>query len=155
LIALAATSLPDGVSVESPTPDDLAATESLAGASELPVEVVRHQFPDAYAVARRGGVLVGVAALERYDNIGLLRTVAVASSERGRGTGIALAANRLVAAREAGLSAVFLLTTTAALFFSRFGFIEAERSAVPAALQHSLELADLCPCSATCMSVRP
>lgn len=155
LIALAAASAPEGVALAPPTSGDRTAIEQLVGASGLPVEVVRDQFPGAYVVARRGHVVVGVAALELHCDVGLLRTVAVAPSERGRGTGIALVANRLVAAREAGVPAVYLLTTTAAPFFKRFGFVEVERAAVPAALQSSPEVAVLCPSSATCMSILP
>jgi thioredoxin type arsenate reductase len=155
LIAFAASAPPDGISLAPPAADDLAVVEKLAGSSELPTAVVRDGFPAAYVVARRDGAIVGVAALERRGDAALLRTVAVAPSERGRGTGIALVANRVIAAREASVPAVYLLTTTAAPFFRRFGFARADRAAVPAAIQASPELAELCPSSATCMSIRP
>src|SRR5947207_66959 len=83
-------------------------------ASALPVEVVGDGFPDAYVVARRGDDIVGVAALEAHDRASLLRSLAVAPSERGRGTGIALVADRLATAAANGLASVYLLTTTAA-----------------------------------------
>ena len=155
LIALSASSPPVGVSLGAPTADDFLAIEALARTSELPTSVVRDGFPTAYVAARRGGTLCGIAALERHDNAGLLRTVAVAPAERRRGTGLALVADRLTAARDAGVSAVYLLTTTAAPFFRRFGFADADRRAVPAALRASPELAELCPRSATCMSICP
>jgi arsenate reductase len=143
--------LPEGIALGPPTEAERAAVEGLIRASGLPTQVVRDRYPQAYVVARRGGEVVGVAALETYDQSGLLRSVAVAPGERGRGTGIALIADRLAAAWAGGLASVYLLTTTAAPLFRRFGFVDADRAAAPAALATSPEFAALCPASATCM----
>jgi len=151
LWAFTSTNLPDRISLGLPVGGELAAIEALARGSGLPTEVVRDHFPEAYVVARRDGAVVGVAALEAHDATGLLRTVAVASAERGRGTGLALIADRLAMAGASGLESVYLLTTTAAPLFRRFGFIDAERAGAPAALAASPEFAALCPASATCM----
>lgn len=140
---------PDGIELGPPGAAERDAITALVAASALPTGVVADQFPDAYVVARRAGQLVGVAALERHADSGLLRTVAVAPGERGRGTGLALIADRLAHAQ--GLARVYLLTTTAAPWFHRFGFVDAERASVPAALAASPEFAALCPASASCM----
>nr|HEX4313360.1 GNAT family N-acetyltransferase [Kofleriaceae bacterium] len=155
LLAFAAAHPPAGVELVPAAPDDLAAIEALVRASELPVAVVRDGFPAAYVVARRAGAVVGVAALERHGDAALLRSVAVAPAERARGTGLAVVADRLVAARAAAVARVYLLTTTAAPWFRRFGFEGAARDAAPAALRASPELAALCPASATCMAATP
>ncbi|MEO8841850.1 MAG: GNAT family N-acetyltransferase [Kofleriaceae bacterium] len=156
LLAFAAERAPTGIELGAATSDDLPAIEALVGSSELPTAVVRDGFPAAYVVARRGAALVGVAALEPHDgDVGLLRSVAVAASERMQGTGIALVADRLLAARTANLSRVYLLTTTAAPFFRRFGFVDVARETAPPALQASPEFAGLCPSSATCMAATP
>jgi amino-acid N-acetyltransferase len=152
--ASADTDVPVGIEIGAAAGADLAAIEMLIQTSELPIAVVRDRFPDAYAVARRGEELVGVAALEAYGRTGLLRSVAVASGERKRGTGIALVANRLTAAANQGLESVYLLTTTAAPFFRRFGFANADRCSAPAELQASPEFAAICPASATCLRLR-
>jgi protein-tyrosine-phosphatase/N-acetylglutamate synthase-like GNAT family acetyltransferase len=151
LWAFTSTNLPDGISLGPPTGSDVTAIEALARASGLPTEVVRDHFPGAYVVARRDGAVVGVAALEAHDRSGLLRTVVVAPAERGRGTGLALIADRLVTAWASGLDSAYLLTTTAASLFRRFGFTGVDRASAPAALAASPELAALCPSSATCM----
>ncbi|HEU4730905.1 MAG TPA: GNAT family N-acetyltransferase [Kofleriaceae bacterium] len=151
LWTLASRNLPDGVSLGPPAGAELAAVDALIRASALPAEVVRDGFPEAYVVARRGAEVVGGAALETHDRVGLLRSVAVAPGERGRGTGIALVADRLATARANGVVAVYLLTTTAAPLFRRFGFADADRAGAPPALAASPELAALCPASATCM----
>jgi amino-acid N-acetyltransferase len=99
------------------------------------------------------GTVVGVAALETHQHVGLLRSVAVAISERGRGTGIALVGDRLTWARAKGIREIYLLTTTAASLFARFGFKETSRESAPTILLNSPEFAALCPSSATCMSL--
>jgi len=151
--AFAGAQLPDGIEVAGAEHGDLDPILRLVEASGLPAEVVRDGFPAGYAVARRAGNVVGVAVLERFADTGLLRTVAVAPGERGRGTGIALVADRLARACAVGVDRVFLLTTTAAPFFRRFGFRDVDRASAPAAVQASREFAALCPASATCMSV--
>lgn len=155
LLAFAAVRPPAGIELAPATADDLPAIETLVDGAELPTAVVRDGFPAAYVVARRGAALVGVAALEPHGDVGLLRSVAVAASERMHGTGIALVADRLLAARTANRSRVYLLTTAAAPFFRRFGFVDVARHTAPPALQASPELAGLCPSSATCMVATP
>jgi protein-tyrosine-phosphatase/N-acetylglutamate synthase-like GNAT family acetyltransferase len=147
----ASANLPAGISIGAPTGAELAAIEALVVASGLPAAVVRAGFPEAYAVARRDGGVVGVAALEAHGRDGLLRSVAVAPAERGRGTGIALVAERLANASAASLERVYLLTTTAAPLFRRFGFTDVERATAPPALAASPEFAALCPASANCL----
>jgi protein-tyrosine-phosphatase/N-acetylglutamate synthase-like GNAT family acetyltransferase len=151
LWAFASTHLPEGIALGSPTGAELPAIEALIRASALPTQVVRDRYPEAYVVARRGREVVGVAALETHARSGLLRSVVVAPGERGRGTGIALVADRLAMAWAGELASVYLLTTTAAPLFRRFGFADADRAAAPPALAASPEFAALCPASATCM----
>jgi arsenate reductase len=153
LWTFAANRFVDGVTVGPPDTSERAAIDGLVAASQLPAQVVVEHYPSAYVVARRGGEIVGVAALEIHGDAALLRTVAMAPAERGKGTGLALVADRLVAAWRGHIKRVFLLTTTAPDFFRRFGFAEVDRTLVPAPLQTSSEFASLCPSTATCMAV--
>ena len=50
-----------------------------------------------------------------------------------------------------GVTRVFLLTTTAATFFPRFGFREVARADVDAAVRDSVEFTTACPASAVAM----
>ncbi len=153
LWTFAANRFVDGVTVGPPTAAELPAIESLVMASGLPGAVVADHFPVGYVVARRDGNVVGVAALEHHGDVALLRTVAMKPSERGKGTGLALVADRLASAWKSDIDRVYLLTTTAPEFFRRFGFAEIDRALVPASLQASPEFATLCPSTATCMAV--
>ena len=149
LVELAAVALVDGVSLEAARAADLPAVLALLAATDLPREGVAEPFPAGYAVARRGDAVVGVAGLEVHGAAAVLRSVAVAASERGSGLGVAHTADRLVAAR--GLDAVYLLTTTADGFYRRFGFQPFPRADVPPAIASSPEFASICPSSAACL----
>jgi amino-acid N-acetyltransferase len=132
-------------------PGDLAAARALLEASGLPLDGVEDQFGPAYVVGEAGGRLVGIAGMEVYGDCGLLRSVAVDRALRGTGVGVRLVEDRLAWARNGAVRAVYLLTTTAAVFFTRFGFQEVERTTAPVEMQASPEFAAACPGSAVCM----
>ena len=135
--------------------DDLPSMRQLLTLVSLPLASLEAQFPDAFVVCRGGGGIVGMAGLERHGSAGLLRSVAVLPSQRGTGVGRQLVHNRLQHARELGLRDVFLLTTTASGYFSRFGFTLTERASAPALLLESPEFAGVCPSSAACFVWHP
>lgn len=152
LLGYAAATSP--VPIEPARAEDLDQVRGLLAACELPDGGIGDQFPSAYAVARREGRIVGVAGLEVHGDAGVLRSVAVAPGERGTGLGLALTAERLVAGRRAGLAAAYLLTTTAADYYDRFGFARIARDGVPPAVAASTEFAtNMCPSTATCMTI--
>jgi amino-acid N-acetyltransferase len=130
---------------------DREAVLALLASASLPDGGLDDQYPDAFVVAHRGDDLVGVAAAERYGDAALLRSVAVTAAVRGLGLGITLSADRIVAARDRGARAIYLLTTTAAPFYDRFGFKRLPRAELPAALASAPEVSSVCPASATCM----
>ena len=104
-----------------------------------------------FLLAFRGERLVGTAALERYGETALLRSVVVAEEERGTGLGQEIVRRLLDQAHSDGITNVVLLTTTAERFFPRFGFRRVSREAVPAAAHASAEFRGACPASATVM----
>jgi amino-acid N-acetyltransferase len=106
-----------------------------------------------FSLLFRDDVLIGSAGLERYGDISLLRSVAVAAPERGQGLGQAVVQQALDHASSLGVRQVVLLTTTAADFFLRFGFHSISRAEVPLAVQASVEFQEACPVSANVMSL--
>jgi amino-acid N-acetyltransferase len=134
---------------------DLGALKALIESASLPLEGLDDQFPNAYVIARAGGQLVGAAGLERYGTSGLLRSLAVVPAARGNGLGRRLVLDRLAAARSSKIERVYLLTTTAAPYFEKLGFLPAVRSEVPMALAASPEFASACPASAACLQLAP
>jgi amino-acid N-acetyltransferase len=95
--------------------------------------------------------IVGVAGLEQYGACGLLRSVAVDVRWQGTGLGHALVTEVLRGAASQGLTDLYLLTTTAASYFPRYGFTIVERAAVRPEVQASVEFRSACPASATAM----
>lgn len=93
-------------------------------------------------------ILVGSGGLEFYDNLALLRSLAVSQELRGQQLGKEIVGQLLTEARNRNVHEVYLLTQTASFFFQKLGFKPIERSQVPAAIQKSSEFASVCPTSA-------
>jgi amino-acid N-acetyltransferase len=131
-------------------PEDWPAIEQLLAVRRLPTAGARAHL-GTFLVAEQATALVGCAGIELYDDAGLLRSVAVDEGVAGRGLGTELVAASLDLGRRLGLRALFLLTTTAAGWFLRFGFESISREALPATLAESEELRGACPASALAM----
>ncbi len=131
-------------------PGDLAAVEGLLRRCQLPTEGVAEAL-GGFVVAESGTRVVGVAGLEVHGEDGVLRSVAVDPTARSSGIGGALTARVLAAAREAGLDRIYLLTTTAAEYFPRWGFRRIARADASTAVQDSVEFSAVCPASAVVM----
>lgn len=136
--------------IETATSTDLPEVLALLRREDLPSAGVDVSHGE-YLVARVDGATVGCIGLERYGDVGLLRSLAVAETERGRGTGRRLVEELLDAARRNGVHAVYLLTTTAEDYFPKFGFQVVDRSTVDARLHESEEFRGACPDTAVCM----
>ncbi|MDH3495266.1 MAG: arsenic resistance N-acetyltransferase ArsN2 [Gemmatimonadota bacterium] len=136
--------------IRAATAADLPSVLALLRAVDLPVDGIGAPLT-GFVVADRDGQVVGVAGLEAYGPAGLLRSVAVRPDGRGGGTGRRLVERVLVDARASGMRDVYLLTTTAADYFPRLGFRPIPRSAVPPAVQGSVEFREACPASAVAM----
>lgn len=118
---------------------------------DLPVEGIADQFGANYVVAPAVAGLSGVAGVEKHGGYGLLRSVAVAPEERGKGLALRLVSNRLEWAAAEGLTAVYLLTTTAEAYFTGLGFERVAREDVPAEIRAAREFASTCPASSIVM----
>jgi amino-acid N-acetyltransferase len=129
--------------IDRAAPGDVAAVEGLLSAAGLPLEGAA----DALAlgvVARDGGRVVAAAAVERFGDAGLLRSVVVAEDRRGTGLGQAVVGAAEAAAREAGIRELFLLTETAPDWFPRLGYVAVPRPEAAAAVGASIEFTTVC-----------
>jgi amino-acid N-acetyltransferase len=135
------------------TQEEIDDIERLLRACHLPVAGFRGCLPNVL-VAREDGRIVGSAAFETYRSGILLRSVAVDENYRGRGLGEALTEEAFVLACSKGATTAFLLTTTAADFFPRFGFQSVSRDEVPDDVKQSVEFTGACPASAVVMRAR-
>jgi amino-acid N-acetyltransferase len=145
--------------IETAQARDLPAIRQLLERLALPLDgvdecVARDDAAATMVVAKEGAAVVGTAALELYADGALLRSVAVDPLQQGRRIGHALTEEALRLARDRGVDAVFLLTTTAERFFPKFGFEPIARDDVPASVRASIEFASACPASAVVMRKR-
>jgi len=132
-------------------PGSLPEVLALLRNSSLPVAGVAEHF-DSFLVARgEDGTVVGCVGLESYGNVGLLRSLAVASPARGTGLGTRLVERLFDLARAKGVETLYLLTTTAENYFPRFGFAPLPREEADPKLEASEELRGACPASAIVM----
>lgn len=129
---------------------DWPAIEALLVAGKLPLDGAREHL-DNFIVGEADGEVLCVGGFEAYEQTGLLRSMAVASSLRGKGIGDHLLGAVKARARVQGVESLYLLTTTAAAFFAQRGFVQVDRNGTPAALQASFEFQGVCPASATMM----
>ncbi len=130
--------------------DDLSSVQALLDGAGLPMDGVAEHFAQ-FVVAEDESTILGAAGLEIYEDQGLLRSVVVSPSARGRGIGATLVLRTIERARAAKASDIYLLTTTAAEYFERLGFVRVDRARAPAALAQSAEFKGACPASATFM----
>jgi amino-acid N-acetyltransferase len=89
--------------------------------------------------------------LELHGDVALLRSLVVEPAHRGSGDGVALVAAAEEHARHHGVRQIYLLTTTAAPFFARLGWRDADRDGAPDAIRRTREFSGLCPSTASFM----
>lgn len=135
---LATTRVVGGVIITPAMPGDVRAILDLVSAVHLPPEGIAAAM-EYFWVARAGERLVGTVGLEVYDDMALLRSLAVTPARQHTGLGHALTETALSYLTTRQFRAVYLLTTTAEAFFARHGFCFVERDAVPASVQQSVE----------------
>jgi amino-acid N-acetyltransferase len=94
---------------------------------------------------------IGTIGLEHDGSVGLLRSLSVEESSRGKGHGEQLVQFLEERAKERGINTLYLLTTTAARFFSKRGYQTISREEVPLFIRQTSEFSAVCPASSTVM----
>jgi amino-acid N-acetyltransferase len=118
----------------------------------LPIEDIGSIMLDDFLIAETGGSIVGVVGLQKFEKIGLLRSLVVAERARRSGLGGLLLGALEAAARTTGINQLWLLTIDADLFFARQGFEITPREQAPLSIRQTEEFRGLCPADAHLMS---
>jgi amino-acid N-acetyltransferase len=146
--------MPDaGVTLEPVDEKTLADVETVLEKNDLPTADVQSK-PESFFVGFAAGERIGIGGLERFDTVGLLRSLVVEESVRGEGYGTDLCEALETRASADGVQRLYLLTTTAAGFFDDRGYRAIERTAPPAPIRQTTEFTTLCPETAVCMTKR-
>jgi amino-acid N-acetyltransferase len=139
-------------------PPELAQRPSLAGATallasaQLPTEDLSDAHCEHFFYTGSREAPTGLVGVELFDDVALLRSLVVSEAARGSGVGSALLHHAEDYARKRGVRTIYLLTTTAEVFFARRGFTRTDRASAPAVIRATREFAGICPASSAFMS---
>jgi amino-acid N-acetyltransferase len=103
-----------------------------------------------FACLDRGDV-VGSGGLELFKDCALLRSISIRKDLQKKGLGKFIVGELEQVARRTGTNSLYLLTTTAEVFFNKRGYNKVEREEVPAEIKNTTEFSSLCPSSAVVM----
>ena len=102
-------------------------------------------------VMEEGDRVIGTIAVEYNWDHALLRSLSVDEDFRKKGIGEELVSFIEDYVKKQGVLHIFILTTTAAGFFSKRGYTKMEREEVPEFIQQTSEFSSVCPASAIIM----
>lgn len=131
---------------------DLPAVAALLEGCGLPTGDLGEALLASFCVAEADGRIVGVAGLEAFGAVALLRSLSVAEDRRGGGLAARLVDWCETEAHRRGVEKAYLLTTTAAEYFRKRGYADVPRDAVPASVAGHAQFRSLCPASARCLA---
>jgi len=102
-------------------------------------------------VVEEGDNVIATVAVEYDYNDALLRSLSVLEEKRSSGIGAELVDFIEDYVRKQGVRTIYILTTTAAGFFSRRGYTLIDRSNVPPFIKDTKEYSVICASSSTLM----
>ena len=110
-----------------------ALVDGYAGRVLLAKELVTlYEMVQEFLVGELDGEVVGCGALHvLWEDLGEIRTVAVAPGAVGHGVGHAIVAALIARARDLGLRRLFVLTTRTMHWFLKRGFVQADVDQLP------------------------
>ena len=136
------------------SPADWVDIKRLLDGSALSTDDLSPDLLENFLVLREGQILVAVVGIEGIGPAALLRSLAVSEHLRGDGMGRHMVAAAEVLARRRGVVSLYLLTTTAADYFSKLGYRNTPRETAPAGIRDTPQFSGLCPASSSFM-VKP
>ena len=138
-------------SIRPAQPSDAPAILTLLAQHKLVTHDLTNVDWSLFHVAITADQLVGVIGLQAFLTSGLIRSLSVTASAQNHGLGRSLLQAALDHAHRLDVSDLYLLTTTAAPFFEKFGFESIDRDQAPPAIRSTPEFTALCPSSAVVM----
>ncbi|HKS55787.1 MAG TPA: arsenic resistance N-acetyltransferase ArsN2 [Steroidobacteraceae bacterium] len=128
-----------------------AGVAALLDASDLPSADLTDAHMEHFFFCGPAAAPTAVVGLEVCGSSALLRSLVVQPHLRSSGLGKALVERAEAEARACGARSLYLLTTTAARFFQRCGYVPALREDAPPEIRATREFADICPASSAFM----
>jgi len=125
--------------------------KSILSEANLPVEDISEHL-QSFIVAEIDHEIIGTIGIEELGQVGLLRSLAVRPIDKNKGLGSRLVKKIIGLAHSKNIKTLYLLTSTAAGFFKKHGFIEIPRGQAPETVQNTKEFRMLSPKYEVCMS---
>ena len=97
--------------------------------------------------------LVGFFGYELFDKLALFRSMMVLPEARNKGYGGLIWSQAKEKLQDEEVSEVYLLTNTAAPFFSKQGFTEVARTTAPEPISNTTEFKEFCPADSIFMKI--
>jgi amino-acid N-acetyltransferase len=144
--------MPDEMKLRSAKEEDIPVVQQLLKENDLPIEDIPMKI-GCLVMAHKGAQFLGVGGIERYGELGLLRSIVINNPFRGKGYGRTLCDLLIDQAKSRGIRELYLLTMTSESFFKHLGFRRIDRKIVPKVLQETSEFKELCPVSSVCMKM--
>jgi len=138
--------------IRPPRAEDLPALKALLDACGLPSSDLTEAHLKHFIILAQAGRVAGSVGIEVHGTDALLRSLAIETMLRGEGYGQRLLELMEERARDEGVQRLFLLTDSAADFFSHQGYEPVARESVPESIRSTAQFAGLCPASAMCLS---
>jgi amino-acid N-acetyltransferase len=136
--------------IQQATEKDLDAIKKLLDDNNLPTTDI-HQDNIQLFIGLIDDKIMSVIGLEKYKNVGLLRSLAVTDLFKNQQVGSRLIRHIVDLCASEHIDKIYLLTTTAEKYFVKFGFTKIERMEAPDILKQTREFKDICPVSAVLM----
>ena len=133
---------------------DFATVRKLLETCDLYSEDLTGSAGHRFVLAWKVNTLIGTVGLEIFEEVALLRSLAVEPNYRQRGIASELVRKIESVAVKNNVRTLYLLTLTAENFFAKLGYGRTDRELAPAALQGTTEFRSVCPASAVCMTKR-
>lgn len=131
---------------------DISEIKEILTRSNLPTVGVEKAV-EHFLIAESGQV-IGVIGVLLEEPKSLLRSFAVSPLHRSKGVGGLLVTEMLKELKKQEIKEVYLLTETAADYFTRIGFSEIYRAKMPLNLLKESGLDKACPCTSKCMILK-
>ena len=128
---------------------DLKEVEELLLKVKLPIEGVKDNFSN-FLIAQKENMIIGVSGIEIYEEVGLLRSVAIKPSSQKQGIGQLMVSKIEEFAVKTGIRKLYLLTDTAEQFFLKLNYQKIPRDRTDSRIKKSIEFTTICT-SATVM----
>jgi amino-acid N-acetyltransferase len=129
----------------------LSAAAALLESHGLPASDITHEHLQHFFFVSANGSPTGLVGLELYGTDALLRSLVIAENARNNGLGSSLVRHAEQHAAKNGVRFIYLLTSTAEMFFKRLGYEQIDRFQAPFSVKETREFASLCPASAAFM----